>query len=140
MNRALTSPICLLSGIALSACANVVSVSYVCDPPGAQLYEEYSKPARNLGTCPTTVTYDVPDEKKAQGFILVRGVTAVWASGASQASPSSKVDLQDGYATNVEIKRPGDVPGYEDDVRYGRDLETGQMLDQQLRHMNNGGR
>jgi hypothetical protein len=132
-----TQSICLLIGFALSSCANALQVSYICDPPGAELYEEYTQIPRKLGTCPVTVTYDVTEAQKQQGYILLRSVTAKWVSGASRSLPSIKADLQNGYSKDVEITRPQDVPGYENDARYGRDLERTQMLEEQQQRSNN---
>jgi len=122
--RRSTLSVSLLAGFVLTACAQRLEVGYDCDPPGAELYEEYTQNTRNLGTCPMTVTYDITDRQKEQGYILIRGVTARWASGASQSVPASKADLKEGYTKEIQIARPRDVPGYDNDARFGRDLES----------------
>ena len=132
-----TQSICLFIGFALSACSNGVQVGYTCDPPGAELYENYTEPSRSLGTCPTTVTYDVTEDKEKQGWVPLKGVTAIWPSGASQAVPFTNVDLRSGYTRDVTFTRPRDLPGYENDVKYGRDFERTRMLEEEQQRSNN---
>ena len=126
----LTCSVCLLAGFTLTACAERLQVGYTCDPPGAELYEEYTQNTRKLGTCPLTVTYDITDRQKEQGYILLRSVTARWASGAAQSLPATKADLKEGYTKDIQIARPRDVPGYEDDAKYGRDLEQSRTYEE----------
>ena len=130
--RSLFRSICVVTGLALSGCTERLQVGYICDAPGAELYEDYGQSSRKLGTCPMTVTYNVPDRSKEQGYVLLRGVTAVWVSGVSQSLPAIKVDLRQGYSQDIVFSRPKDAPGYENDAKYGRDVERRALQDDRL--------
>jgi len=124
------------SGAVLLVCActaNQLAVTYNCDPTGASLYDG----DRSLGNCPTTLNYDVTQDNREQGFVLLRGITARWVSGAYSSVPSIRADLENGYNQQITFTRPRDVPGYEVDASFALQYEQNEILRRQAQAQQN---
>lgn len=107
--------------VALSGCAkNYVGVTYETDPPGAVIFKD----GEPLGYSPHTINYDLSEEEKASGTKNIPGVVALWYSGAVANVEDSSVST-DGVA--IHIARPADVPGLEDDIRIGEEMERERL-------------
>src|ERR1700730_10587131 len=56
----------LLLIIVFPGCSRTLTVTYTCDPEGAQLVNVGT--GQSLGTCPMQVTYDIPWKGRADGY------------------------------------------------------------------------
>jgi hypothetical protein len=80
------------------------------------------------GACPTTLQYKITDQDRARGYIILRGITAYWVSGASSSVNSINANLQNGLHQNFRFERPRDFPNYEADANYALNLEKVRIL------------
>jgi hypothetical protein len=74
------------------------------------------------------MTYKVTDEDRARGYVLLRGMTAYWVSGASSSVGSINAPLANGLHQNFRFERPRNIPGYDVDANYALNLEKNQLL------------
>lgn len=111
----------------LTGCAtNQVKVTYYSDPASAALYEGQ----RAFGYTPFTLVYPITPQDSERGYMLLRGTTVVWASGASASVQSLKADLSQGNNFHFIFIRP-DVPGREVDLNFALQVERNRILQQQ---------
>jgi len=111
----------ILGGLALlvSGCASSLKVTYLSDPPGAALYSNN----QNFGYTPKTLEYQISEENRKQGYVILRGTSVRWASGAQANVPSLRANLSIGYNQQFKFNRPENYPGREADVRFALELE-----------------
>jgi hypothetical protein len=119
------------SSLLVTACTgigvdpNTMVVDFVCDPQGATLYQIDKV---NIGSCPTTLKYQITDEARARGYMELRGITAVWVSGASSSVNLIRADLQKGLRQNFRFDRPRSMPNYDVDANYALQLEKIRIM------------
>lgn len=105
------------------ACASNLQITYYSDPPGAVLYQD----GQPIGYAPRTLHYQPPGEQQ-HGRGRVRGIKAVWASGATAEIPFLNVDVNaHGLNQQFTFLRP-DVPGRDADMRFAVELERNQIM------------
>lgn len=102
-----------------SGCASTLSVTYLTDPPGAVLYQGDQR----FGYTPTTLNYQVTDEARKRGYMLLQGTSVRWASGASAEISSLRADLSIGLNQQFNFIRPENYPGREEDMRFSLEIE-----------------
>lgn len=118
---------------AISGCAsNEVKVRYVSDPPGATFYDGQ----RSLGRAPVVLTYAVTDEARNRRTMKLRGVTAIWVSGAKISYSDTNIVI-DGTDRQLTAVRPVDAPGRDKDMSYALELEKLQMMGRQAEAQEN---
>lgn len=98
--------------IALSGCTTYVTVS--SDPEGALITS--ADGAETYGRAPLDIPFDRSALEERLG--KVPGFVATWPSGA-QAATESPYEVRDlRYGAKIELRRPQDVPGVEEDLRF----------------------
>jgi len=127
---AIISLMLLLAGCAGSGLfedPNTLHVSYACNPEGATLYQDATNTA--LGTCPASFPYPITDQDRARGYMLLKGITAKWVSGASTSTAHPMTAyLKEGLQQHVRFERPRDVAGYDIDANYALNLQGNRIL------------
>ena len=83
------------------------------------------------GICPVTLQYKITDQDRARGYVMLRGVTAYWVSGATSSVNSINANLQNGLHQNFHFERPRSFPAYDVDANYALNLEKTRILKQQ---------
>lgn len=114
--------------LVLNGCAGSLSVTYHSDPPGAVLYEGQ----KQFGHTPVTLNYQIREEDRKRGYMMLQGPTVRWASGASASIRSIKADLSTGTNKQFTFMRPDNVPGRDADVRFALELEKLALMRRQL--------
>ena len=114
--------------LATAACADGLALDVRCTPRGAEILVG----GKVVGTCPTTVRYEVGDEDKKRGTLQVKEMTVRWISGASVTIPASTADLKQGYSREIAVARPEGHPGYDKDVRRAKELEEEEARRREL--------
>ena len=110
----------------LSGCAtNQLKVTYYADPASATLYEDQ----RAFGYTPLTLAYPITPQDRERGYMLLKGTSVVWASGASASVKSLRADLSQGNNFHFIFIRP-DVPGIEVDLDFALQVEWDRILRQ----------
>jgi len=108
-----------------SGCATNLRVTYNSEPIGAALYEG----STFLGTTPVTINYNVTEEQRKAGRMLLRGTSVRWVSGASANISSLTADMQQyGYHQTFTFRRPDGVPGYDVDANYALQLQRNAIM------------
>ncbi len=119
----------------LGGCAHQLSVTYLCDPPGATLFEP--KTGQSF-PCPTTLYYEVSQIQLDRQAMTLSGLTARWVSGATKAIPQVNVNLENGLSQQMTFVRPR-VPGAQIDANYALGLQRNRILEERnsiLQHRN----
>jgi hypothetical protein len=116
--------VCIL--MACAGCASRLHVTYHSEPQGAVLYQG----DRHLGTTPVTVTYEVTDEDKKNGFKRLEGTTVRWISGARAEVEHLMAHFKNGFKQVFAFRRP-DVPGYDVDAHYALELQRNAIMAKQ---------
>ncbi|MEK6662379.1 MAG: hypothetical protein AABY73_00805 [Pseudomonadota bacterium] len=112
----------------VSGCASQLRVTYQSDPPGAVLYSG----GQRVGYTPQTLHYNVTDDVKKRGFVVLADTKVVWASGAAAEAKALKADLtRSGYSQQYMFNRPSNIPGLETDLRFSLDLDRTRALQRQ---------
>ena len=120
MSRQLCEPAALLVALLLApGCASPLTVTYYSDPPGAVLYSNN----QSFGRTPTTLQYQITEEARKRGYMILEGTSVQWASGARANISSLRADLSSGYNKQFIFNRPDNVPGREADVHFALELE-----------------
>jgi hypothetical protein len=107
---------------------NTLVLDIGCTPPGATLYEDN----KNIGLCPRTLNYKLSPEDKARGYALLRGLSALWVSGASTSVSQITAELRLGQRQEFRFERPRSVPNYDVDANYALNLEKNKLLREQV--------
>lgn len=124
----------------LSACGSVLTMEYDCNPAGATIYQNSGEV---LGACPVSAQYPITQKNRADGYVILQGVTAAWISGARTSIPQIRANLSTGYLQRLLLDRPRNFPGYERDANFGlqinqmRAAQIQQQLQQQQIEMQN---
>jgi len=109
----------LLAYIVLAGgCANVLSVTYYSDPPGAMIYEN----GRAWGNAPVTLNYQPDGQFLSGGCMTLNPLTARWVSGAEASISSLQACGSVGYNQQISFIRPN-TSGREIDAQYAMQLE-----------------
>lgn len=122
------------SALLVVACAgitddpNTLRVNFICNPAGAALYQDNI----NVGTCPTTLRYQILDQDRAQGQKTLKGITAHWVSGVSSSVSSISANLENGLLQHFRFERPRNIPNYDVDANYAINLEKNQIARAQV--------
>lgn len=104
----------------LSGCTTYVSVA--SDPEGAVITS--ADGSETYGRAPVTIEYDRDTLEANLG--KVPGFVATWPSGAKAATEAPYVVRDFKYGAQIELQRPADAPGLEEDLRFA--LEQAQEL------------
>ena len=104
--------------VLIIGCASNLRVAYYSDPPGALLYEGGKK----FGYTPVTLKYQISKEDKRLGYVVLRGAQVRWASGALASLGQLKAYLNAGKNQQFTFVRPQNIPGWEIDVQFAREL------------------
>ena len=102
----------------LSGCTTYVSVA--SDPEGAVITS--ADGSETYGRAPVTIEYDRDTLEANLG--KVPGFVATWPSGAKAATEAPYVVRDFKYGAQIELQRPADAPGLEEDLRFA--LEQAQ--------------
>ena len=102
----------------LSGCTTYVSVA--SDPEGAVITS--ADGSETYGRAPVTIEYDRDTLEANLG--KVPGFVATWPSGAKAATEAPYVVRDFKYGAQIELQRPTDAPGLEEDLRFA--LEQAQ--------------
>jgi len=131
----IVQPLAAAALLALTACASslfddpsTLYVSFICNPQGSTIYQD----GVNMGSCPTTLQYNLTDEDKANGYKLLKRLTTFWVSGASTTTPEITAYLKNGLRQEYHIERPRNVPNHDTDANYALNLEKNQILREQV--------
>ncbi len=120
-----TLVVVLLSSAGCST--STLYVTYLSHPPGAALYEN----DRVFGYCPLILEYNITQEDRQRGYMVLRGLTARWVSGASATVPSVQANLNNGTSQQFTFLRPEGAEGLQTDLQFALDLERNRILQQQ---------
>lgn len=92
------------------------TVFYDSDPPGAILYDRHNT---KIGETPFWAMYELTENDRQQGFIVIDPTSVVWPSGAAATNhPGLIFALKEGLRKTYLFARP-DVKGSEEDYAYG---------------------
>ena len=97
-----------------------IQVTFQSDPPGALIFNNFEN--QNRGYAPVTLQYEVTEENRKRGFLLVKGENVKWVSGATASIPSLQLNLHIGNNQEFIFNRP-DVPGLEEDRKFAIELK-----------------
>jgi len=104
----------------LAGCGHQMTLTYICEPAGAVLFEN----GQYLGRCPGSYIYVVTDQHRVEGAVRTPPLMARWPSGASASVTGITVPLARGYAQNFTFVRPTDVAGAELDYQVGANVSA----------------
>ena len=77
-----------------------------------------------MGYTPVILSYDVSDVQRRQGSISIAETMVKWASGATAQISSLTADINKfGMKQKFTFQRPDAVPGREDDVQVGLEMQ-----------------
>jgi len=107
---------------------NVMFMTFKCDPIGATIYQIDNV---KLGSCPVRLQYKITDQDRERGYLILRGVTAIWVSGASLTVNPINAHLSVGREQQLVLDRPRSLPNYEVDANYALNLERNRILQEQ---------
>jgi hypothetical protein len=107
---------------------NTLFVTFMCDPIGATLYQVDNV---KLGDCPLRLQYKIASQDRERGYVVLRGVTAFWVSGASSSVNSINAYLKNGLEQQFGFDRPRSIPNYDVDANYAFNLEQNRILREQ---------
>lgn len=118
----------------LSGCANVLTVVYDSDPPGALIYEG----AKLMGPAPFAAEYAITEEVRKRGRISVVGASAQWASGARVTLATQTIDLSDTPSRWIyyPFPRPASAPGLDLDMKVAREVVQARQAAEAQRQQN----
>lgn len=126
--RILQTSVLLILAILTTGCASNLKMTYKSDPPFATLYAGSTK----IGSTPLTIEYPVTEDAKKRGYMLLKGTSARWVSGASAEVASVHVYLERGLSQEVTFKRPENYPGRGKDEAYVRETMRDYLLWRQV--------
>lgn len=102
----------------VAGCSTAGSLTIHTDPPGALLTD----PVGHQAVSPATWQYDLPERlRQANGCFYVDPITTKWASGF-EVPMSGPIPLcgRQGRAWHINIVRPREAPGLEQDIAAGQ--------------------
>ena len=102
-------------------------LTYYSRPSGASLYDGNNY----LGRTPLTLNYTITEQNKRSSSMSLKGIKAVWVSGATQAISSLKPNWDYGTRQNYTFVRPSGVAGLDKDTSYELQIERNQILKNQ---------
>lgn len=118
----------IITTMLLSGCASQLQLTYHSDPAGAVLYSQ----GQRVGYTPKTLYYQVSDEDKKRGFLILANTRVQWASGATAEAKSVRADISRyGLSQQMTFQRPTGVPGREADTRFALELERTRAMQRQ---------
>ncbi|MCF0253352.1 MAG: hypothetical protein HUK26_03345 [Duodenibacillus sp.] len=113
----------LTAACALAAAGCSTVVGFESDVSGARVV---SRNGADYGTAPSAVRFDksaLDALRWADGCARLPGVVYTWPSGATAESPHPIVLCGSPSLHTVYVKRPGDQPGMEEDLRVALAIE-----------------
>lgn len=120
--------------LSTAACSTkTLHVTYLSHPPGAALYEG----ERAFGYCPLTLEYTITQADRQRGYMVLRGLTARWVSGARASVSSIQADLNNGTTQQFTFLRPEEAAGLQIDASFALDIERNRILQQQAEAQQN---
>ena len=127
----LTAALCALGLTLLAGCTTTVTVN--SDPEGAMISNRAG--TIQYGYAPVDVPFDKKvleetiDPTDPMRCAKLQGFTAEWKSGAKAQTetPLAICDLK--FGEKIMLKRPKDVPGVEEDLRWALDRAQKRALD-----------
>lgn len=127
----LAAPALLAAALLLSGCSTYVEVA--SDPEGAEITSADGR--ESYGPAPVSVPFD-RDALEASGG-SVPGFVATWPSGARAATESPYVVRDLRHGASVELRRPADAPGLEEDLRHAlrRAQDRAEKAEEERRRM-----
>ena len=113
---------------ALASCAATTTVVVSSNPEGAALTSLDT--AVDLGRAPVQLVFDSHDldaARSASGCFQVRGIEAVWESGASITSDAVAICDTGQRHYEMVLLRPTDYPDIQRDLDFARDLRAADI-------------
>lgn len=101
----------------LASCSHEVDVAFVCDPPGAVIYEEG---VGLVGTCPVMEKLHDWDITVQNDTVVTRPINVIWPSGVSLLVPPRVLPISEDGVAAIAFSRPVDQPYLEEDRKAGR--------------------
>ena len=118
---------------ALASCAATTTVVVSSNPEGAALTSLDT--AVDLGRAPVQLVFDSHDldaARSASGCFQVRGIEAVWESGASITSDAVAICNTGQRNYEMVLLRPADYPDIQRDLDFARDLRASDIEEHRL--------
>ena len=115
-------------GVALASCAATTTLVVSSNPEGAALTSLDT--AVDLGRAPVQLVFDSHDldaARSASGCFQVRGIEAVWESGASITSDAVAICDTGQRHYEMVLMRPTDYPDIQRDLDFARDLRAADI-------------
>lgn len=128
----------ILFGFIIQGCASLgdlfmarhqLKVSIVSQPAGATLYYK----GQYKGVAPQTLYFRIDEQERAQGYVSLGEMKAVWPSGATDTKAPENFAI--GSSWTVTMIRPADAPNPNVDYRHADDLERNQIEREKLKRL-----
>ena len=103
---------------------NTLYMNYYSRPSGAAIYEGN----KYFGRTPLQINYTITASNKRNNSMTLKGLKAIWVSGATSYVPEFYVGWDGGTTQNYTFIRPSGAAGLNQDTSYELQIERNQIL------------
>lgn len=108
-----------------------LEVTFVSQPAGASIYYK----DKYKGVASQTLYFNIDDQERAQGHVVIGKAMAVWPSGATHTIASETFDITKGLSWKITMIRPVNAPNPDLDYRHANELERNQIEREKLKQL-----
>lgn len=136
--RSLSILALFLSIVFIQGCASLgelfvgktqMKITIISQPAGATIYYK----DKYQGIAPKTIYFNIDETDRAQGYLSIGKMKAVWPSGAKSTRASDHFDHNESLSWTITLIRPADAPNPDVDYRHADTLERNRIEREKLK-------